>query len=274
MAVREDLTGKKFGKLTVIEYAEYRNHKPHWKCKCECGNYKIASTHYLKYGHTQSCGCLVKGKEFERYKHGLTKHRIYHTYHAMKQRCFNEKNEGYKDYGARGISVCDEWMGERGLENFYEWSMNNGYKDDLTIDRINVNGDYSPDNCRWANVETQMNNTTRNVRFEYNGESHTSSEWAKILNNGVPKTEIYSRIVLLGWDVEKALFTPLAVSNKPDIYRWKRMLTHNGRTQTIAEWCEETGLKKDNYRSRIKIGWSEEKAATTPIFSRGRAKNG
>lgn len=270
----KSLIGRKFGKLTVIEYAGYKNHKPHWKCRCECGNYKTASTYNLKHGHTRSCGCLVKGKEFGQYKHGLTNHRIYHTYHAMKQRCFNEKSEGYKDYGARGISVCNEWMGEHGLEKFYEWSMNNGYSDGLTIDRINVDGDYSPDNCRWADLETQMNNTTRNVRFEYKGESHTCSEWAKILNNGLSKIEIYSRIVNLGWDVEKALFTPLSINNKPDIYRWDAMLTHNGRTQTIAEWCEETGLEKDNYRSRIKIGWSEEEAATTPIFSRGRRKNG
>ena len=264
MANREDLIGLKFGKLTVIEYAGYKNRKPHWRCKCECGNYKTASTYNLKNGYTTSCGCIVNSKEFKRYKHGLTKHPLYHIYHSMKQRCFNKNNDMYKHYGARGITICDEWLGEDGFNSFYEWSVKNGYNNNLTIDRINVNNDYSPDNCRWVDNETQMNNTTRNKRFEYNGESHTCSEWAEILNNGVSKLEIYSRIVSLGWDVEKALFTPTIVNEKPNVYRWNEMLTHNERTQTISEWCNEVGISKDNYRSRLKLGWDEERAATTP----------
>lgn len=267
-----DITGKKFGKLTVIEYiGKQENGKYYWKCKCDCGNETRAINSDLVNGHIKSCGCLKRdksirprGRDNKRYKHGIYDKKLYYVYHSMKQRCYNPKYPRYVDYGGRGIIICDEWLGEDGVVNFYNWSMENGYKDGLSIDRIDNDGNYEPSNCRWTDDITQLNNTRYNRTVTFNGETHTYAEWERILNNGVTQSEMSVRIRVLHWDTEKALLTPIQHSERPDLYDWNEEICYNGETKTISEWCKATGISKDNYRSRIKLGWNKERAATTP----------
>ena len=182
-----DLTGKYFGYLKVLKKCEYSetSHSYLWECQCECGNITKINGNNLKSGHTISCGCK-KGKTI----HNKYKTRLYKIYHNIKQRCNNSNNIWYKNYGARGIKICDEWLND--FITFYDWAINNGYKDNLTIDRIDVNGNYEPNNCRWATKKTQQNNMRSNRHLTYNNETHTMAEWESILK--LPHNYISSRL--------------------------------------------------------------------------------
>lgn len=178
-----DLTGKKFGKLTVIEFEFVKNKRRYWKCKCDCGNIKIVQLPHLTSGHTQSCGCLHK----EKVKQLLTKHgkyysRLYSIWINIKDRCYNHKSLAYKHYGGRGINVCNEWLNkEEGFINFYNWAMENGYQDNLTIERINVNSDYNPFNCKWITKSEQQQNKRNNVFITYKNKTLNIAQWSKEL---------------------------------------------------------------------------------------------
>ncbi len=164
----QNLIGHKFGKLTVLKFNRRENNRTYWECKCDCGNIIIVRADALK-GGQNSCGCvrneehreLCRQLGYSRKTHGLCNTRIYRIWAGMKSRCYNPTNKRYKYYGGRGIIICQEWKDN--FENFYDWAINNNYADDLTIDRINVNGNYTPDNCRWADWLTQSRNR-RNVK--------------------------------------------------------------------------------------------------------------
>lgn len=192
-----DLSGKEYWNMKVLEYAGInKNGRSLWLCQCKCGNQKIIIGSELKRGKTKSCGCMNKTIN------GLYKSRIYRIHHLMLCRCYTKSTTNYLDYGGRGIAVCDEWRGKNGFLNFYEWSIKNGYNDNLTLDRINNNGDYEPSNCRWATRKTQSNNTRRNHIIEFNGKSLTISQWSKI--TGINQNTLYKR-VSSGWDTKDIL---------------------------------------------------------------------
>lgn len=191
--------GAKFNRLTLMEKVD----KGKWLCKCDCGNEKVIAENHIGNNHTKSCGCL--NREIIT-KHGQSRSRIYKTYNAMKDRCTNPNSQFYKDYGARGIRICDEWLGDDGFKNFYDWAMTNGYTDDLTIDRVDVNGNYEPNNCRWTDMKTQNNNLRTNRKITIDGITHTVSEWSEIV--GIKRETIFSRL-RSGMDEKDAIMTPL-----------------------------------------------------------------
>ena len=173
-----DLTGKRFGRLVVLERVKSdRKDKPAWRCLCDCGEEIVSYSDYLSNGHTRSCGCLSREKVRERSTtHGCSGTRLYGIWRGMIQRCECVSDARYKDYGARGIFVCRDW---HDFQAFRDWSVVNGYSDELSIDRIDNNGPYSPDNCRWTNCVVQSNNRRKNRIINYNGESHTLAEWCR-----------------------------------------------------------------------------------------------
>lgn len=174
-----DLSGMQFGRLTVIQEHGSKRQKRFWLCKCECGNITIVSTDCLKSGHIKSCGCFRKDKLIERnQKHGLSKSRIYHIWLSMKERCYSKNSKSFCDYGARGISICDDW---KVFDNFYKWAIANGYDDTLTIERVNVNDSYCPENCTWIPKADQAKNTRRSVIIEIFGIKKTLSDWVRFM---------------------------------------------------------------------------------------------
>lgn len=184
---KEDLTGKRFGRLIVLKQIEdyvvpSGRHHPQWLCSCDCGkeNVKVLGTS-LKNGHTRSCGCLrEENLKTASTTHGDSYSKLYGVYKSIIDRCYNPNNKRFKDYGGRGITVCDEWKDS--YISFKMWAMSSGYKDGLSIDRENNDLGYSPSNCRWATRIVQQNNMRRNHIVDYNGQSKTIAEWSRELN--------------------------------------------------------------------------------------------
>ena len=184
-----DLTGQRFGKLVVIERVYNGRKDAHWRCKCDCGKEVITSTGHLKDGHTKSCGCYSRSllKETAT-KHGQYKTRLYNVWWSIYTRCYVKSSNRYKQYGDKGIIMCDEWKND--FMTFYNWSMENGYKEDIdkngrnqiSIDRIDNNGNYETNNCRWVDRKTQANNKSINVKFLIAGESLTAKQVAEKYN--------------------------------------------------------------------------------------------
>ena len=202
-----DLVGERFGSLVVTSRAENsRTGKTMWLCQCDCGEKKVIFATSLTRGLTRSCGCLNKSVAMERMrKHQLSGHRLYRIWTDMKKRCTNPSCKSFANYGGRGIKVCPQW--ENNFQLFYTWSLLHGYSDNLSLDRIDVNGDYHPDNCRWVDKLTQTNNCRTNHYLTFDGKTQSIAEWAREL--GVSDSVIRQRLSKLGWSVEKTLTTPL-----------------------------------------------------------------
>ena len=202
MGFRENLKGRKFNKLQVIDFYGNKKGRTYWQCKCDCGKVCILEAYKIKSGHTKSCGCLGVENKKTLYKYSI-KHKkmdtkLYRVWQNMKRRCYTASSNSYKNYGARGIKVCKEWSQD--FISFYNWAMANGYKENLTIDRINVNGNYEPNNCRWATMEEQANNKRNNVFINYNGEKLSINQWSK--KTGIKRETIYWRLQH-GFSLEK-----------------------------------------------------------------------
>lgn len=206
----EDLTNQVFGRLTVIERAEdyvqpNGSRRPRWKCQCECGNIKITTASNLKRGITTSCGCFQR-ENMSRLKktHGgwANNEKLFGVWIGIRKRCLSSYAHNYSDYGGRGITICDEWKDD--YSAFKEWSISNGYKEGmgLSIDRIDVDGDYCPENCRWADNLTQQNNKRNTIYISANNEKHSLKEWSRIRE--INYQTLYQRYKL-GWNAERML---------------------------------------------------------------------
>lgn len=191
-----DLKGHKYNRLLVLEYKDRwgGENRTRWKCKCDCGNIAYVLGKELRSGGTKSCGCLhadVMPEHNRKHKttHGMSDTRIYNIWNKMVERCTLIGGTKYDEYGGKGIKVHEEWRDN--FVSFYEWSMDNGYEDKLTIDRIDNDGDYTPNNCRWVGWNTQARNRSNTILYEYNGVNKPLIEWAEIL--GIKSDTLYSR---------------------------------------------------------------------------------
>jgi hypothetical protein len=181
----KDIIGMKFGRLIVLKLAYTKRASKtlyYYLCKCDCGKEHIVLKSSLLNGLTRSCGCYnneIRAEQCKkRAKHNLTNTRLHSIWEKMNGRCYCKTQPDYMRYGGRGIAICDEWKND--FKSFYDWSMNNGYQDDLSIDRIDVNGNYEPSNCRWVDEKTQQRNRRNNRLITYNNETHCLFEWAEI----------------------------------------------------------------------------------------------
>lgn len=186
----KDLTGQKFGKLTVLKYSHSKNHRSYWLCQCECGNTTIVSASELRTENTKSCGCLRVELLLKRsITHGGKHTKLYDIWTSLKGRTLCKTNQRYADYGGRGITICAEWLD---FTKFEQWAKLNGYREGLTLDRIDNNKGYSPSNCRWTTYKEQNWNKRNNHFITYKGETHCLAEWAEIL--GIKYSTLRSRV--------------------------------------------------------------------------------
>ena len=202
--------GDKFHRLTAIKDENTRDKR--WLFQCDCGNMVSVPRARVFSGETKSCGCLriEKSKErmmsdpiFNATTHGKSDTRLYTIWKNMRRRCSDKKNTGYHNYGGRGIKVCDEWQD---FMKFYSWAVSNGYKSNLSIDRIDNNGNYEPNNCQWVTVERQANNKRTNTMVTINGETHSLADWSRIKN--INYKMVCTRIGKLHWTPYDAIVTP------------------------------------------------------------------
>lgn len=208
-----DRTGQRYGRLVVLYRGPdkvYLNGRKAvtWVCQCDCGQITTVQTTSLQSGATKSCGCWNKeqqcSSDTKHKKHGERNTRLYGIWQGMKKRCYNKTSDNYYNYGGRGIEMCAEWRYD--YVKFADWAKEHGYQENLTLDRIDPNGNYTPENCRWATNKQQQRNKNDNRIITFNNESYTLAEWAE--KTGINRSTISSRIDKLGWTIETALTTP------------------------------------------------------------------
>ena len=213
MRVRENLIGRTFGHWTVLSQAEdyitpsSGQHRRRWVCQCDCDNKTIQNILEDSLLKGKSCQCKECANKIigeKNKKHNGSRTRLYQIWRDMKKRCYNSNDKEFHNYGGRGISICEQWRNSYAY--FMEWALKNGYTDDLTIERIDVNQNYCPENCIWASQKVQQNNKRTNHLLTYNNETHTIAEWSDI--TGLNFAVIYARIKY-GWSVEQTLTTPI-----------------------------------------------------------------
>lgn len=207
MGKKIDLTGRRFGRWIVLEVTtpfvrESGKTDSRYICRCDCGTKRTIKAKDLLCGSTKSCGCLRSDlMKKRRTTHGMTNTRLFRIWDGMKQRC-GINSETHKHWAGKGIQICDEWLGDSGFQNFYDWSIQNGYDEHLSIDRINSDGNYCPENCRWVDSYVQNNNSSNNTHIFYKGEVKTIGELAR--EHNIKYQTLYSRIAK-GWEIERAL---------------------------------------------------------------------
>lgn len=235
-----------------------------WKCICKCGKIKDVNGTNLRSGKSKSCGCLsaevARSNTFPNgcnKKHGDAKTRLYYEWMHIKARCHNSNTYNYKDYGGRGIMICNEW--DVSFESFRDWALSNGYTDELTIDRIDVNGNYEPSNCRWATPKEQSNNKRNNIMVEINGEKKTLKQWCEIYNKDYKI--VHSRIKRFHWNVIDAIFLPKNLKK----FAGKRVECDGVVFNSIAECANKIGK---NCRS-VSMWLNGTRKMPKELFDRG-----
>lgn len=250
----EDLTGRMFNGIEVLQYSHKVPHKNdkryyhYWVCRCHCGKEFLCTSNVIRHEKYKSCGCQRNENISKSMRvHGMSNSRLFRIWSGMNSRCAS-----YGGYSKLGREVCPEWSSnnEKGFENFRDWAMANGYSDDLSIDRINNDGNYEPNNCRWADRYTQANNTSRNHYYYYNGERKTLSELSR--EYGIPRDLLKSR-VFWGWELDKAIKTPPKRTAR---------YSFNGKSHTLREWADIIGIPKQTLKDRLHRGYSFEDAVT------------
>ena len=207
MSNLKNLVGEKFGSLSVIKRVPSLSSKYSlWLCHCDCGKDVVVRGGNLASGNSKSCGCKKMDIGRRSLKHGMSNTRLYHIHSWMKERCSKPYSSAYRWYGGKGVCVCDEWLGENGFKNFADWAMASGYSDELSIDRINPNGNYEPTNCRWVDTKTQQNNKTSNRHVEYQGSTYTLTQFSEMIDMKI--ATVWARLKR-GWSVEKVANTPV-----------------------------------------------------------------
>jgi hypothetical protein len=254
-----DLTGQGFGKWTVLRADESR---PKYSiCQCECGvihSRKNAQMRWAeKQGIIQSCQSCAAARSGV--THGFTKFPEHKIWYGMKHRCTNPNNIFYPIYGGRGISVCDRWQS---FENFFS-DMGGRPTPKHSIDRINNDGNYEPNNCRWTTQKVQLRNTSVNHLLTFNGQTKCLSDWSE--ETGMSVSLIRQRIDLYGWSVEDALTikSGKACNWRGTTHKDSELLTYNGESLPHSTWAKRLGISRDTIRNRLKRGWTVEKAVTT-----------
>lgn len=249
--------GQKYGRLTVVGFEKKtgKSRGWNWIVKCDCGNKKVVSAQDVKAGKTKSCGCYHDeciAKRARKFEHGVYENRrLYRIYNGVKRRCYTKTEARYKDYGGRGITMCDEWLNEDcGFDKFVEWAISNGYGDDLTLERKDVNGNYSPENCEWITLSDQTKNKRETLWVDYHGEHIRLIELCK--REGVLYDTVHDRIYRRKWTVERAV---------------DQKVNHD---VSLMRKCKDLGLNYGTVRDRIvRLGWTEERALNTPTAGRG-----
>lgn len=241
-----DITNQTFGRLKALKPV-YRNNRTYWLCECECGNLK--EIRQDAWGKTNSCGCM---QIESRTTHHLSGDKLYTVWKNMKTRCYNSQYWNYPNYGGRGITICEEWL--KDFSSFYSWALSSGYQEGLTIERVNNDGPYSPDNCKWATKEEQDANRRNNHRLTYKGETKTVTQWAKL--TGLPAAAILSRI-RYGWSPDEIIETPSGGKSETIVY--------DGITEKISYWSKVTGFSAHTIRMRLRAGWSVEDTLLRPV---------
>lgn len=308
MANKVDLTGKRFGRLVVLEQAEYHIDKKGrkirmWKCKCDCGNETIVRHGGLQRGTTTSCGCFHKEIVGSLNRtHGLSANcgRLYPLWKSIKYRCYNKNSKSYSQYGGRGIAMCDEWKND--FLAFHDWAIANGYKEEktdkglniLTIDRIDVNGNYEPSNCRFVTNDVQAKNKRNTITdderyricpvcgksFEIKQRSSTKTTCSRkcagvlrTLNNSKDYTKIFpicgnSFNAKRGGHFNQAVYCSVKCKNISDSPIWE----YNGESLHVVEWAEKIGINAHCLLHRKDMGWTIEEILTTPLRGKRNVK--
>lgn len=243
-----DMIGKKYGKWVVIGISE----KPRYlTCKCECGTIRDVAKSSLTNGLSSCCGC-IKPVRIQ-----YTKDPLYKIYSGMKERCINPKHVRYARYGGRGITICEEWLHDPIA--FIKWGHEHGYQQGLTLDRIDNDGPYCPDNCRFVDWTIQQNNRSSNHNIVFHGTVKTVTEWAREYN--MDPSRVMVRLAK-GWDVERALTEPVRQIALPD----HNLYYANGHFRTIDEWSKVTGIPRTRITDRVKRSeWSFEEAVSISV---------
>lgn len=262
-----DIIGERFGSLIVLRRVEDKispkgYKKPQYECICDCGNKKIAVRGNLLTGNTTSCGCYKKELDHKRFlKHGHAENpdKLYQKWSSMRSRCYNSNATNYKNYGGRGIKVCAEW---NDYEVFRKWAIDNGYKEGLTIDRIDVDGNYEPGNCRFTTMKEQNNNRRTTNFHTYNGNTQSEMKWAE--EYGISYNTLKTRLKY-GWSFEDALNTPVLKSP----FKTK-LIECRGETHKLSEWSKIVGINYNTLKSRIRNGWDMERVLFEPLATNNR----
>ena len=196
--------GDRYGRLMILAEITETQERRSFLCRCDCGKELKAYLYKINFGRTKSCGCLKKEFLINRnLKHGHSNTKLYKVWRMMKQRCFDKNNNRYSNYGGRGIKVCAQWLV---FDLFYEWAINNGFKEGLTIERRNNNGNYEPENCTWISLQEQAINRRTNKHIEFNGKVLVLQQWSELLRIDY---DVLQWRLSHGWSVERAFKMPI-----------------------------------------------------------------